>query len=51
MYIAADTTPVDVDHTAHAGGPTMFTQRISTTFKTKNISYVLKGSSIHQIIL
>ena len=25
MYIAADTTPVDVDHTAHAGGPTMFT--------------------------
>ena len=26
IYIAADHTPVDVDHAAHAGGPTMFTQ-------------------------
>ena len=31
IYIATDPTPLDVDHAAHAGGPTMCTQRIMTT--------------------
>ena len=29
--IAADPTPVDVDHDVHAGAPTMFTRRIMRT--------------------
>ena len=36
IYIVEDPTPVDVDHTAHAVGPTIFTQRIMKT-------HVLKG--------
>ena len=31
IYIAADITPVDVDHDARAWTPTIFTQRILTT--------------------
>ena len=31
IYIEANPTLADVEHDAHAGGPTMFTQRIMTT--------------------
>ena len=31
IYIVTEPTSVDVDHVAHAGGPTMFTWRIMTT--------------------
>ena len=31
IFIVADHTPVDVDHAAHSGCPTIFNQRIMTT--------------------
>ena len=51
IYIAADPTHVNVDHAEHVGGPTMFTQQITTTHVLMSTSCEMRERFMLSFIL